>query len=116
MNQELTFPWPQRVLSPNSRCHWAKKAKAAKAYRRICWALAFVGKLKVDWEGDIHLHMGFSPPNNRRRDDDNMLASCKSLRDGLADALGVDDSSFRLHSAVLPARKGGAVVVVLSRS
>ncbi len=111
----LTLPWPPKQCSPNWRGHWATKAKAVKAYRKLCWALTYDAHIHVVWDGDIHLHMAFSPPDNRRRDDDNMLASCKSLRDGLADALGVDDSRFRLHSAVLPSRKGGCVIVALSR-
>ncbi|MCR4304952.1 MAG: hypothetical protein NUV63_12150 [Gallionella sp.] len=115
MSVTAQFDWPPKALSPNARCHWAKKAKAVKGYRKDCHILALMQKLAVDWEGDIHLHMAFSPPDNRRRDDDNMLASCKALRDGLADALEIDDSRFRLHSAVLPSRKGGAVVVALSR-
>ena len=115
MTLTATFDWPPKALSPNARGHWSKRAKAVKGYRKDCMILALMQKLNVYWEGEIHLHMAFSPPDNRRRDDDNMIASCKALRDGLADALGIDDSRFRLHSAVLPSRKGGAVVVVLSR-
>lgn len=110
-----TFPWPPKELNPNARVHWAKRAKAAKKYRADCHYLAKLAKFNVDWEGDIHLHMGFCPPDNRHRDDDNMLAACKSLRDGLADALGVNDRRFRLHSAIFPVRKGGAVIVALTR-
>ena len=32
----------------------------------------------------------------RRRDDDNLAASCKAYRDGIADALGIDDFRLRL--------------------
>lgn len=32
----------------------------------------------------------------RRRDDDNLSASCKAYRDGIADALGIDDHRLRL--------------------
>lgn len=111
----VTFFWPPRECNPNWSGHWATKAKAVKRYRRDCWLMALGARLCVDWEGDIHLHMAFSPPDKRRRDDDNMLAACKSLRDGLADALQINDNRFRLHSAVLPSRKGGAVIVVLSK-
>jgi len=110
----VKFPWPPRALSPNARVHWAVKAKAAKSYRLTCFAIARAAKASAAWEGDIHLRMGFAPPDNRHRDDDNMIAACKSLRDGLADALGVNDRRFRLHSAVLPPMKGGAVLVELS--
>jgi hypothetical protein len=39
----------------------------------------------------------FSPPDNRRRDSDGMLSSCKAYFDGLSDAAGVDDSRWNLH-------------------
>ena len=33
----------------------------------------------------------------RRLDDDNLAAACKALRDGIAEALGVDDGSPTLR-------------------
>ena len=38
----------------------------------------------------IHAH----PAVSRNRDDDNLIAACKAYRDGIADALGVNDSMF----------------------
>lgn len=29
----ITLPLPDRVLSPNARCHWATKSRAVKAAR-----------------------------------------------------------------------------------
>lgn len=37
----------------------------------------------------------FIPPDNRPRDIDNLLASCKELIDGIAQGLGVNDKQFR---------------------
>lgn len=111
-----TFFWPPRECSPNWRGHWAPKARAVKKYRRDCWLIALGAKLAVDWEGEIHVHLGFSPASNRRRDRDNLEASMKSGMDGLADALGVDDSRFRLDSEILPCTKGGKVVVRIFQS
>jgi hypothetical protein len=34
------------------------------------------------------------PPDRHARDDDNLAASCKAYRDGIAQALGCDDSLF----------------------
>jgi crossover junction endodeoxyribonuclease RusA len=56
--------------------------------------------MKVDWEGDIHVWMDFYPPDRRNRDDDNLIAAFKSGRDGVADALGVNDKRFRIHPYV----------------
>ena len=40
------------------------------------------------------LDITFIQPDKRRRDRDNLLAAMKSGLDGLAQALGVDDSEF----------------------
>lgn len=112
--QQVVLPWPSSALSPNARGHWAKRSKAAKSYRLQCYLYAKQARL-VAPAGRILLDLEFVPPNARRRDDDNLLASFKSGRDGLAEAMGIDDSRFvsqvRLSREV---RAGGAVVVRLS--
>jgi len=111
----LTLPWPQRVLSPNARCHWAVKARSAKAYRYECFVLAGLAKLRVDWDGPIHLHIGFYPPSNRGRDLDNCIASIKNGLDGLADALKVNDSRFHISAVLGLKRAGGEVIVAIGK-
>lgn len=112
--QQVVLPWPARVLSPNARAHWSKRSRAAKSYRRQCFLFARQAGL-VAPAGRILLDLEFLPPDARRRDDDNLVAAFKSGRDGLADALGVDDRLFvsqaRLGDTVHP---GGAVRVTLS--
>ena len=115
MSQVLTLPWPQRVLNPNSRGHWAVKAKSAKAYRYECFVLASVAKLKVDWEGPIDVYLTFRPPSKRKYDLDNALASLKSGLDGLADALKVNDSRFRIKPVMGTPKPPGAVWVAIAR-
>lgn len=54
----------------------------------------------------------FVPPDRRRRDDDNLLAMFKAGRDGLADALGIDDNVFATQIRMSKeTTKGGAVRV-----
>lgn len=96
-NNEVILPWPDKALSPNARIHWAQRAKAVKAYRQACWALTKEAGLTIDWEGYIYLWLTFYPPDRRARDDDNLIASFKGGRDGMAQALGVDDKRFRLY-------------------
>ena len=43
----------------------------------------------------VAIDLTFYPPDRRHRDDDNMLAAMKAGRDGLADALGVNDHKFK---------------------
>lgn len=112
--KELVFPWPLRELSPNARVHWSVRAAAAKSARRMGWAIAEAanGYPKRLFTGKIHLWIDFYPPTRRLPDDDNMLARFKAYRDGIADALGVDDSRFVSHPYVKDeVRKGGEVRV-----
>lgn len=97
----VVLPWPPKQLSPNARTHWAVKSKHAKAYRMACFGLCIQAKLeKPETEGRLHLWLDFYPPDRRHRDDDNMIASFKSGRDGIADALGIDDKRFICHPFV----------------
>lgn len=113
MAVEVHFPWPPRALSPNARGHWSKRSRAAKTYRLQCFLFARQAGL-VAPAGRILLQLEFLPPNARRRDDDNLLASFKAGRDGLADALGIDDSRFVSQVSIGAVRTGGAVRVRLS--
>lgn len=87
--------FPPVACSPNHRDRWGRIA-AAKAYRKACWADARAARIKAPAEGFIRLRLDFFPPDRRARDDDNAIAAFKAGRDGIADALGVDDRRFRI--------------------
>ena len=109
----IDLPWPPTALSPNARVHWTKKAKAAKAYRLECFILAKAAGIKAP-EGKILWTVEFFPPSRRAYDDDNLLARVKALRDGVADALGVDDRRFVTQFSVSETViKGGLVRVTI---
>ena len=95
------LPWPDKVLSPNARVHWAKKAKAAKSVRNLVMIDAKItlskdaglaARLLAD---EIPITITFCPPDRRGRDIDNLLASIKPHLDGLAQGLGINDRAFR---------------------
>lgn len=97
----ITLPWPPAALNPNARhAHPAIKWKAAKAYRNACKALAEAHGMVAPDSPKIALWVEFVPPDRRPRDDDNMVAAFKAGRDGLADAMGVDDRRFSCRYAV----------------
>ncbi len=104
--------WPDSILSPNSRAHWALRAKAKKAQRAEWAALAHVSSMKAPREGKVEVRLEFIPSDRRPRDADNLLASCKSGLDGLADAMRVNDSRFRITFDMGEPVKGGACVKV----
>lgn len=90
---KIVLPWPPRELSPNARVHWSVRAAKAKRYRADCSLLARVANIQAP-EGQILLSLEFVPPDRRARDDDNLIAAFKAGRDGIADALGIDDKRF----------------------
>lgn len=108
----ISLPWPDKVLHPNSRGHWAPKAKATKAARSLAYWTAHLGMPDIqDWP--IPLLITFHPPDNRRRDTDGMLTACKAYLDGIADAWYVDDSRFVPTLARGEPVRGGCVIVAL---
>ena len=91
---ELRIPAPSTT---NLREHWAKRAKRAKGqrgaarlallpYARELRALAALG-------GVIRAELVRVSP--RTLDSDNLQGALKAVRDGVADALGLDDGSAR---------------------
>ena len=114
MLHELVLPWPSKDLSPNARVHWSLKARAARADRFNAYMVAkFCEWDRAEWtDGQLHLWITFHPPTRRMPDDDNMLARFKPSRDGIADALGIDDKRFVSHPFVSDKPvKGGSVIV-----
>ena len=106
----LELPWPPKELSPNARLHWAKLAKAKKAYRAECAYLAIAQGIHKVEADKLHLSLTFFAPTRRAYDLDNALARMKAGLDGLADVLGVDDSKWSL-SIARGDKTGGSVVV-----
>lgn len=111
----LCLPWPPKELSPNARVHWAKKAKITKAYRWEAWALAKRAGLVAPESGRVLLVLEFVPPDRRHRDEDNCLASFKAARDGLADALGINDHRFTTQFSMRAEPVSGGMVLVRIR-
>lgn len=111
----VDLTWPSRTLHPNARVHWAKKAKATKKARADAWSVARDAKLPRIDASTIKVTCIFSPPPvKRNRDADNLIAACKAYFDGIADAIGVNDSCFRHQEPVwgIPT-KGGKVSIIL---
>lgn len=109
----VTLPWPPAKLNPNARIHWGQKSRIVSGYRGTCCGLVRMAGLKAPERGPVHVTVDYYPPDKRKRDWDNIIASSKALFDGLADALGVDDSRFVMHTCVHK-ETGGRVVVTIS--
>jgi crossover junction endodeoxyribonuclease RusA len=104
----VDLAWPPRELHPNGRWHWAVKAKAAKKARATAHNTileAGIRKGDPDLPQSLKVTAIFFPPNNRKHDIDGCFSAMKASFDGIADALGIDDSKWQFG----PPRKEGPV-------
>jgi crossover junction endodeoxyribonuclease RusA len=104
---KVLLPWPPRELSPNARTHWRAHRRISKGYKEMAWALA---KAAGASPGRL-VAITFNPPDRRARDLDNLLANMKAGLDGIASAIGVDDSKWQISIRKGEVVKGGQVVV-----
>lgn len=110
--KSVELSWPAKELSPNARVHFHAKAGAAKAARaEAYWLAKHVDLRPSNDEGEIVLAIVFHPPDKRKRDLDNMLASAKPLIDGIADAMAVNDQRFAFTIRRAEPVKSGRVTV-----
>lgn len=112
----IALPWPSPVLNPNSRCHWARRSVAvtkARGDAKMLTLQALHGEV-FSCCGGVYLEIFFYPPDKRRRDDDNMIAAFKSARDGIADALKINDRNFVCSYRFEEPVKRGKIVVEVS--
>ncbi len=115
----LTLPWPDARLSPNARVHHHALARAKKTARMAAFVLTLeiggIDELRAHFAGDfgIPIRLVFYPPDNHKRDLDNILASMKAALDGIADALKVNDNRFVPWMEMRLAHKPGRVEVIL---
>ncbi|MHC2481579.1 endonuclease [Rhizobium leguminosarum] len=111
---EIFLPWPDRRLSPNARVHWSSLARAKKAAKNAAYYTvleAGVGKIPAD---SLSVRYSFFPPSRRAYDLDNLVASMKAAADGIALAVGVDDSKWNIAiSPRGPVEQNGMVKVEL---
>lgn len=108
----VTLAWPPRNLNPNARGHWSGIARSKRSARYAAMILARQAfGIEPGFTAPLDVHVTFCPPDNRHRDADNMLSSCKAFFDGIADAIRVDDRHWRLTIQRGEVVKDGAVIV-----
>jgi len=109
----IELPWPPSKLSRNgSQADYSGKARSARQYRSDALVCALRDARGVNvQDGPVMLDMTFCPPDNRRRDLDNLLAMTKQGIDAIAEVLKVDDYSFEYTLRRGVVSKGGKVIV-----
>lgn len=116
MGNMIVMPWPVPQVWPNYRQshHWRSYYKPVKAQRDLACLMANAAKFAPVWnDAGTHIAMTItiSPPDKRRRDRDGMKGACKSILDGIADAIGVDDQYFDPIFVFAEPKKPGQIIV-----
>lgn len=108
----IEFPWPPPQVFPNFKRahHWTKYRPHEASYRLACKGLTKAARIRPE-PGLIPMTVTFFPPDRRKRDDDGMIGAFKNGRDGMADAWGVDDTTFRPTYRIAEPIKGGKITV-----
>lgn len=120
MSLVVRLPFPAAELFPNRAKgrHWGGlSAVRAKQKSDAFYATKAAGVFE-DKGGNIPLSLLYMTPDKRKRDLDGLLAASKNLLDGMAQALGVDDSRFKpiLVDWVQGEKKVGALVAAVGVS
>nr|DAT53543.1 MAG TPA: crossover junction endodeoxyribonuclease [Bacteriophage sp.] len=120
---EIVLPYTPSKLNPNrsktlNNFEFAREFKKYKQQAYFLTKQALEGKGTLDFTNceKLSLSLTFYPPDRRKRDDDNMIASFKAGRDGIAQALGIDDNLFHIEKPLIgdPVRPHGQIKVVIT--
>jgi len=91
----LEFSWPNKLLSPNARPHHFVKAREVRKAREAAYYLTRANHWgELQGASKLRVSFTFCPPDKRKRDLDNVFSSMKAARDGIAEALHIDDSKW----------------------
>ena len=107
----VRLPFPDRRLSPNVRRVWQASLIPKREAREVGYYAAHDATFrKGRWHSvslkntmPLRLRIAIYPPDNRRRDLDNIVAAIKSYQDGIFSYMGLDDSMIT-HKEVIMRR------------
>jgi len=105
---KITLPL-KTVSEANRREHWALKAKRVKMQRDMASLM-----VRMAWKGmSLPLTITLTRVSSRQLDSDNLASAMKAVRDGIADAIGVNDGDSRLEWRYKQERAGAGEYGVL---
>lgn len=108
----IVLPFPSSKLSgQNNAHHWVTRP-ITNQHRQWAVLATLEAKPVVPTDGDIRLHIHFVPPD-RRGDRCNFWNRCKPYIDGIAEALGINDSRFLPSKSFGSPEKQGRVEVTI---
>lgn len=117
----IRLPWPDTSLMSNRKNgkHWLSSHAAKVRARESAFFAAkeALGRNSLTATGQMPVSITWVAPNRIRRDLDGLLSAEKPRLDGIAAALGIDDSQFMplILDRALDAEKKGFVLVEIGR-
>lgn len=97
---KISYLIPIKTVSEsNLRQHWAVRAKRAKEQKDLARLITKMQPINSLLPPKRCLEITLIRIGKRFLDSDNLAASQKAIRDGIADALGIDDGSALLRWA-----------------
>lgn len=111
---EVHIPGFLPRVNLNSRGHWATKSKRIKQEREIVGLALLAGARKLCGKGELVGRVAVTQLRARLQDDDNCVGCGKSVRDSVAQFLGVDDGARGIAWSVgqEKAKRGGQGTVI----
>lgn len=113
----VRLAWPNPALAPNrsNGKHWSGVAAIKAKAKADAYMLAKAApKGRFDKATRYPISILFVAPDKRRRDLDGLHGSMKHALDGIAQAIGVDDSQFGpVLLDMVPGDKPGSVIVAV---
>ena len=88
--------FPPREASPNARVHYMKLHSVKKEQKELMTGLILAKGIPDKPMDKAHLTITFESKDKRKRDIDNLLASCKAYIDALVPDVIIDDNAERL--------------------
>ncbi len=112
----IDLPLPAKALSPNARAHYHVTAKAKKQAKGLAMLLTSQAMMKEKPPFVFRAYqLHFRWPDNRRRDIDNAVASCKAYLDGVAAKIRQDDSEWAMRAPTIERGAGSGLTITLIR-
>ena len=96
----IVLPDEKPPLSLNQSGHWARYSPTKRRLR--AFAAVAATDLGIPHLDHLYTRLVWRPPDNRRRDEDNVILTAKPLWDGLVDAGVVADDTSRFMSKLMP--------------
>ena len=92
---KIMLSWPDKILNPNVKVHWAVKKDAKQAARDEGYILAKSTGMELDPGKRYRMDLVFCPPDRRTHDLDNLVSSEKWSIDGICKAMGINDRMIK---------------------